>query len=199
MTEWRLLETMRLLAPGDVYLLERHLSRLLHSARYFSYNCDIQRLREAILSLQPQQAVPSRLRILLSRSGEYELELGPLPSTNPEQLRVSPLRVDSRNPFLYHKTTNRQMYGGEIGVILVNEHGQITETPITNVAVFRAGHWVTPSFSCGLLPGVMRAELLAQGGVTEGLIPVQDLVHGEPIRCFNALRGVFDVLFNAFD
>jgi hypothetical protein len=40
---------------------------------------------------------------------------------------------------------------------------------------------------------VGRAELLARGDILEGVIHVDDLMPGEPIRCFNALRGVFDL------
>jgi branched-subunit amino acid aminotransferase/4-amino-4-deoxychorismate lyase len=127
------------------------------------------------------------------------LEFGPLPSDIPGILRVSQVRVDSRDRFLYHKTTRRGLYeaaregcsSGE-DVLLVNERNEVTEMTIANVAVFRGTKWVTPQISCGLLPGVMRAELLADGEIAEGVVRVDDLISGERIRCFNALRGVFE-------
>lgn len=195
MTGFRLLETMRLRGPGDVYLLHRHLSRLEDSARFFSFECDSEALQAAVVDLSLRHPEPSRLRALLSPNGEFELDVGPLPSVNPERLRISPARVHSENPFLYHKTTDREMYGTDIGVILVNERGEITETPIANIAVLRGGVWITPRVSCGLLPGVLRAELLDNGELAEDSIAAQDLVPGETVRCFNALRGVFDAVF----
>ena len=80
-------------------------------------------------------------------------------------------------------------------VILTNERGEVTETPIANIAVLRNHHWVTPMVSCGLLPGTMRANLLAEGHLVEGVIRVDELAPGETIRCFNSVRGVFDCTF----
>ena len=110
------------------------------------------------------------------------------------------MRVNSRDPFLYHKTTNRGIYEEarrdcdiETDAILINERDEITETTIANIAVYRDRQWITPALSSGLLPGVGRAELLARGDILEGVIHIDDLMPGEPIRCFNALRGVFDL------
>jgi para-aminobenzoate synthetase/4-amino-4-deoxychorismate lyase len=114
---------------------------------------------------------------------------------------LSTVRVNSGDAFLQHKTTNRTVFeqarracDEQTDVILINEHDEITETTIMNLAVFRQGQWITPRASCGLLPGVMRAELLARTEIVEGVIPAGELRDGELIRCFNALRGVFDVI-----
>jgi para-aminobenzoate synthetase/4-amino-4-deoxychorismate lyase len=137
---------------------------------------------------------------LLSHDGDVELSSGPFPGGHFERVKLSSVRVNSRDQFLYHKTTKRGIYeharhdcDADTDVILVNEFDQLTETTITNIAVFRDGQWITPTLSCGLLPGVMRAELLARGEIVEGIIHPEDLRSSDPIRCFNALRGVFDV------
>jgi branched-subunit amino acid aminotransferase/4-amino-4-deoxychorismate lyase len=191
-TDFRLLETMRVGPHGGVYLLERHLARLQGSARFFEFKCEVEKLRELI----SQCTGPSRLRVLLARSGEFDLEAGPLPQSNPAMLKISPVRVHSANPLLYHKTTNREIYdqAGAAG-ILVNERGEITETAIVNIAVLRGGRWITPALACGLLPGVLRAELLSTGEIHEGVIRSGELVSGETIRCLNALRGVFEARY----
>src|SRR3990172_8586131 len=124
--------------PHGVYLLDRHLRRLRDSAGYFGFTCDIAALREAVEKVEG----PSRLRLLLSPNGEHEFDIGPLPADNPQRLRFSPIRVNSSDPFLYHKTTRRGLYdaaGPE--ALLVNETRQITETGIANVAVLRRGRW----------------------------------------------------------
>jgi hypothetical protein len=41
----------------------------------------------------------------------------------------------------------------------------------------------------------MREELLERREIVEDVILAGDLQPGEPIRCFNALRGLFDVTF----
>ena len=49
--------------------------------------------------------------------------------------------------------------------ILVNRHGELTETTIANLAVRLDGTWWTPPTSSGCLPGVERGRLLVFSGV----------------------------------
>jgi branched-subunit amino acid aminotransferase/4-amino-4-deoxychorismate lyase len=199
MSGFQLIETMRVLDGGEVYLLDRHLNRLSRSARHFGFDCDLAKVREAISVAIPAGGKVS-LRLLLSQDGSVQAHAGALPGGYVERLKVSTVRVDPGDPFLYHKTTNRGIYEAarrecddKTDVILVNERGEITETPIMNVAVFRTGQWVTPALSCGLLPGIMREELLCRGEIVEGVVRPEELRPGEQVRCFNALRGVFDL------
>jgi len=57
--------------------------------------------------------------------------------------------------------------------------------------------WATPPLCCGLLPGVMREELLAQQLIEErslSLVELRSAVHrGAAMRCMNSLRGVYRV------
>jgi len=199
MDSFQLIETMRVSDRGEVYLLERHMDRLTRSARHFHFECNPGRVREAIVRSVPDGG-NVYLRLLLAIDGSVEVQAGSLPIGYVERLKLSKLRVDSADEFLYHKTTNRRVYDAArrecddaSDVILVNERGEITETTIMNIALFRAGCWVTPSASCGLLPGVMREELLARNEIVEGVIRADELQDGERVRCFNALRGRFEV------
>ncbi len=113
---------------------------------------------------------------------------------------LSPHRVRSEDEFLSHKTTARQVYAqareglpADADALLVNERGEVTETTIANVAIEREGVWVTPPVACGLLAGTMRAELLERGEVLERVISVGDLRPGMIVRCFNSVRGVYEV------
>jgi len=198
-----LLETMRVSAGGTISLLSRHLERLRGSARYFGFACDPDEIQRAVSAEAARQREPAMLRLLLSRHGIHELQVKPLPTAARAPVISSPLTVDSANPFLYHKTTARQIYeqaraglAEGMDVILVNERGEATETTIANIAVLRNDHWVTPPISCGLLPGTMRAHLLADRQLVEGIIRLDELLPGETIRCFNAVRGVYEVSFN---
>jgi para-aminobenzoate synthetase/4-amino-4-deoxychorismate lyase len=200
--DFRLIETMRVLENGEVFLLDRHLQRLRRSARHFSFKYDADRVGDAIREVSFRRA--ASLRLLLSKSGEVETSSAPVPAGHAGRLKLSSVRVNSKDPFLYHKTTNREIYeearrgsAADTDVILLNERDELTETTITNIAVFRGGAWVTPALSCGLLPGVFRAELLARGDIVEGIIHPDDLNSSDPIRCFNALRGMFEVELDA--
>ena len=199
-----LLETMRVSAEGEVYLLDRHLDRLQNSARHFSFICEREKVQASIAGAIRHFEKPSRLRLLLSSVGECHLESEPLSARRlPRYLQISPVRIDSKNPLLYHKTSERQVYedtrrgcGADADVLLVNERGEVTETTTANVALLRGGKWITPPVSCGLLPGVMWAELLATGEVVEGVMRVDELNAGETVRCFNSVRGIFDLCLN---
>ena len=200
--DFRLIETMGVSEHGEVQLLDRHLERLNRSARFFDFKCDLAKVRDDISRAVPRDGSPACLRLTVARNGESNLELGPLPTSSARRLRLSSVRVHSGDVFLYHKTTHRGIYeqarkecDEQTDAILINERGEITETTIMNIAVFRDGRWITPQASCGLLSGVMREELLARGEIVEGVIRANELRPEESIRCFNALRGICDVEF----
>lgn len=201
METFELLETMRVEADGTIRLLARHLERLGRSARYFRYTYNAEALPEAILKEAAKQQEACVLRLLLARDGGYKLERRPLPEPGkPSRLVLATTRVSSADPLLGHKTTARGVYDraragvdADTDVILINERGEATETTIANIAVLRGDQWVTPKLSCGLLPGTMRAQLLAEGQIVEGVVASDDLRPGEMIRYFNAVRGVFEI------
>jgi branched-subunit amino acid aminotransferase/4-amino-4-deoxychorismate lyase len=192
-----LLETMRVEAGGAMPLLERHLERIANSAQILGFLCHSAELRVAIERAAIKQDEPVVFRLLLSRDGAHELQVKPLPTIQITRLVIAHTRVDSADPMLRHKTTARALYDNaragsppDTDVILVNERGHATEATIANIAVQRDGRWITPPISCGLLPGVMRAQLLHEGEIVEGVI--SELLAGESIRCFNAVRGLYD-------
>jgi para-aminobenzoate synthetase/4-amino-4-deoxychorismate lyase len=191
---------MRVLEGGEVYLLDRHLERLSRSARHFSFSLDRAKTRDDILKTAPRNA--ACLRLTLSQDGQVLIRQSQLPAGYAQWLRLASVRVNSNGEFLYHKTTNREVYEAarrecddQTDALLSNDCGEITETTIMNVAVLRNGRWITPQLSCGLLPGTMREELLARGEIIEGVIQAAELQDGEVIRCFNALRGVYEARF----
>ncbi len=195
-----LLETMRVEAGGATPLLDRHLARIANSAPILGFLCDSASLRAAIEQQAIKQKEPVVFRLLLARAGSHELQVKPPPATQITRLVLAQVRVNSADPMLRHKTTSRGIYDAaraglppDTDAILVNERGEATETTIANIAVLRGGQWTTPPISCGVLPGTMRAQLLEEGEIVEGQ---HSLVPGESIRCFNAVRGVFDVSFH---
>ena len=66
MTDFRLIETMRVAEGGEVALLERHLQRLRQSARHFSFKYDSEQIRERIHDAALRS--PSYLRLLRRRT-----------------------------------------------------------------------------------------------------------------------------------
>ena len=195
-----LLESL-LWTPADGYaLLEGHLRRLSDSAEYFDVPLDpasvSQRLRALAETFAP---APRKVRLLVARDGALTLESEPLPGpldSAPLPVALARAPVDRGDPFLYHKTTRRSVYAQALAsrpgfedVILFNADGEVTESTRANVVAEVGGALCTPPVSCGLLPGTLRAHLLAAGAVTERVITVDELLSSPRVFLVNSVRG----------
>ncbi len=194
--EFSLVETLLLTEEGDLFLLDYHLKRLMDSAHYFSFKCDEAKIREYSAGIAETVHPPARIRLLMDRRGGLSHEFSSLKSDkSPVGLIIAKEPVDSGNPFLYHKTTNRTIhekakasFPGRGDVILWNEKGEITETTIGNIVVELNGRLVTPPVKCGLLPGVYRAFLLKTGKIEERRIGLDDLKACTKLFRINSVR-----------
>lgn len=195
--DFHLIETMRCEQGGGVRRLDGHLSRLSASAAYFGFVFDEARAR-ALVEERTAGDVDAKVRLLAYRDGRLELELSPLPEPpdRPLRLVIDEEPVDTRQPWLWHKTSRREPYDDRRArhpeadeVLLVNERGQVTEATTATVAALIDGQWVTPSADSGCLPGVERAALLASGVLIEGELTCADLQGADQIAVINALRG----------
>ncbi|KQX38758.1 hypothetical protein ASD04_08885 [Devosia sp. Root436] len=194
-----LIETLLWEQAGGYTLLDRHLDRLAASAAYFALPFD----RAVILALLQSQSFPSgamRVRLTLDASGPAVAAV-PLPP-NPALFRfvIAPEKLESQSLWLMHKTTNRAFYDaprqaahaaqGVDEVVFLNERGELTEGSITNLFIQRDGVLLTPPLSSGLLPGTLRAELIATGKAVEQVLMLDDLEAAEAIWLGNSVRGL---------
>lgn len=193
-----LLETLRWTPQEGYFLLERHLRRLADSALYFGVPLDLAEVRRALAAAVQGALGPLRVRLLVDRRGCPRVETAPLPlvSAEPVRLGLAPQPVDPNDAFLYHKTTRRDVYDAARrsrpdgdDVLLWNPRGEVTESTVANVAVRLEGRLFTPPVTCGLLPGTLRAELLACGRLTERVITLEDLQRCQGVYLFNSVRG----------
>ena len=81
---------------------------------------------------------------------------------------------------------------GCFDTLLYNQDDELTEFTIGNLAVQLDQQWYTP-LSCGLLPGVMRATLLAEGKLTERRLTRGDLMQAQGLALINSVRGWLEV------
>jgi para-aminobenzoate synthetase/4-amino-4-deoxychorismate lyase len=138
---------------------------------------------------------PLRVRLLLAADGASRVEHAPLDQQDGvRRVRLADHPIDPSNEFLYHKTTNRAVYDGARrpdcdDVILWNPAGEVTESTIANLVIEAGGLKVTPPVACGLLPGTLRAELLASGEVREAPVTVGQLHGAARFWLVSALRG----------
>ncbi|WP_459936730.1 chorismate-binding protein [Desulfonatronum parangueonense] len=205
MPDFKLLETMLWMPDQGYVLLERHLSRLRASAEYFEFPLDLSAVREALHVLAENFVrEPRMVRLLVNKNGQLKLEdlpPPPLPGKIP-RVTLAKAPVNSRDLFLYHKTTHRVAYQqaldaspGFDDVLLYNEHGQVTESTRTNVLARLGGVLYTPPVSCGLLAGTLRGHLLDQGQIVERILTPADLGRAEHVYLINSVRGMFRIEF----
>lgn len=191
-------------AGGGYWLLERHLGRLAASARHFGFACDDAKVQRALADAVAGRAGERlRVRLLLARDGAVTVTVAEQPAPAPGAAMryvVSPTRVSSADPFLAHKTTRRELYDGEwkryhdaLGtdeVVYLNERGELAEGSRTNIFVERGGKLLTPPLSAGLLPGTLRADLIASGRAVEAPLAAADLAGGDAVWLGNSVRGL---------
>ncbi|MEL7691818.1 aminodeoxychorismate synthase component I [Citromicrobium bathyomarinum] len=194
-----LIETMRFDPEEGIPLLEGHLARISASAHELGFAFDRHAARNQIQALCFDLDAPAKVRLTCARSGTTAIEVAPLPETPTEPLDciALPLPVDAGDWRLRHKTTDRGFYADALAAaheldaheaLLVQGDGLVTEGSWTSVFVEREGTLVTPPLALGLLPGVFRDSLIAEGRAVEGEVTLDDLSDGFFIG--NALRGL---------
>jgi branched-subunit amino acid aminotransferase/4-amino-4-deoxychorismate lyase len=195
---FELLETIKWTPGEGFFLLDRHLRRMDQSAAYFSYRCSIADLRACLERAVAGSSVAQRVRLLLSGNGDINVECTPLgPGGSPATLGIAATPIDPRDPFLFHKTTSRQVYvnariPGCDDVVLWNPERQVTESTIANIVVEAGGRRVTPPVHCGLLAGTFRAELLETGVISEAIVTLDELRSASAIWLINSVREWWD-------
>lgn len=201
-----LLETMRV-ENQSCRLWPRHRQRLLDSARWFGIPLDQHSLDEA-MQAQLQQIPPQqcwRLRLELAADGSLNWQLAALAAFDSQvKVCLATTRLDSNNPLARHKTSARAIYDqtwqyaqqhGCFDALLFNEREELVEGGRSNLILQIDGGYYTPALSSGLLPGVMRADLLSDPAwqLQEKVLYREDLHRASQIFLCNALRGVFKV------
>ena len=196
MSGFDLIETMAF-DPGEgIVNLERHLERLKTSAAALGFAFDRHDARNELQAATFRIRDHRKLRLLLSRTGAIAIESRPMPTTPPEPVDVAliALPVPSDDLRLRHKTTDRAFYddarfsAGTFEVLFLDSEGFVTEGSFTSLFVERGDLLLTPPASRGLLPGILRRQLIEDGHAQERDLRPEDLSHGFFIG--NATRGL---------
>ncbi len=198
-TDFRLLESLRWTPDEGYFLLDRHIERLRDSAEYFRFPFDAEAVADALATRAAALAAPSKVRLLLDRAGRLTIEDAPLAQGERPQPLVVGLAaqpINANNTFLYHKTDRRQVYDEARAsrpdcddVLLWNGRGELTEAGASNLVLELDGRRYTPPVSSGLLPGTLRAQLLADGEIEERLLMREDLARATGVWLINSVRG----------
>lgn len=194
---FELLEAL-LLEDGSYFLLAEHLSRLQASASYFNFCFDYQQVATALQSTAKEYSRGRwKIRLVTKRDGQLDIRTEALPDDLQPKFRVAFANrpVNSEERWLFHKTTNRQVYEEAVAdrpdcddVILWNERGEVTESTIANLVVPIAEELWTPPQAAGLLGGTFRERLLTAGRIRERVILKEELRATRNFHLINSVR-----------
>ena len=161
---------MRFEPARGILRLDMHLDRLRESVRAFGFKFDrheaCNRLHVATFHLHTL----SKIRLRVSKQGAFAIEIRPLADIAEWRVALVPLPVATEDFRLRHKTSDRAFYDAARHarsdcdeVIFVTPDGRLTEGSISALFVEHDGRLLTPRLETGLLPSVLRRELLEAG------------------------------------
>ena len=189
--DYSLVETVKV-TNKKIFLADEHFARLKQSALELGFN-----FNDGILNIKPEK--DGILRILLHKNGEFQTEYKSFERVPINNVRISPVKISSKNYLLRYKTTYRPFYidthkkilAGEVyDELFFNEFGELTEGSRTNVLIENEGKFFTPPLKCGLLNGVLRQSLLDAGVCSEKVMYLEDVINADAIYCINSVRGI---------
>jgi 4-amino-4-deoxychorismate lyase len=175
--------------------LERHLARMQATCGALGIAFDIETARRIVRDVQ---GPPARVRLTCDLTGGMQVETTGWTAADFWTVAISEQVLDPSDPWLRHKTSVRKAYDlarrdmpqGVDEVILLNNRGEVCEGSISSVFAEIGGRLFTPALDCGLLPGVLRAEMLEDGRCSEAVLSPADLRRGTRLFVGNSLRGL---------
>ena len=183
--------------------LDKHMARLERTCAKLGYALDVKYVLAQLQQLHV--GVVLRVRVTVGNTGDVEVTNAPLAaSAHVWRLAIASQRLQADDPWLQIKTTQRALYdqvraalpAGLEEIIFCNERGEVCEGTITNV-FFDAGQGLrTPPLLSGLLPGVLREELLATGACKEAILR-QEILASAKLWVGNSLRGLIPAVLTA--
>jgi para-aminobenzoate synthetase/4-amino-4-deoxychorismate lyase len=187
-----------LVADGQVVDLPGHLERLRRSVGEL-YDRDLPSDLEHRVVAAAKAHGRARLRIVVASDARPELELDPLPASPaaPKPLRLAPALLPGG--LGAHKWLDRRLLvelERRLGAVplLVDLDGEVLEAAHANVWIREGRTLVTPPLDGRLLPGTVRARLLADppAGHTgrEERVTLERVIGADELLLSSSLRGL---------
>jgi 4-amino-4-deoxychorismate lyase len=197
----RLIETLGWDGTGFVRM-DMHMARLHASAARLGWACDLAAVETALVGAV--SADPARIRLTLGAKGDIDVVASPFPVAAPSwQIGLAAQKLMSGDPWLSVKSTRRDSYdqarsslaGGYDEMVFQNERGEVCDGSITTVFFDRGHGLCTPPLSSGLLPGILRTQMIATGAARESVLMASEL---SEVRLWvgNSLRGMIRAIYS---
>lgn len=196
MGNFDLIETMGFDPSHGISRLELHLMRMKESANILEFTFDRHEARNQLHAAVFTTEKAAKIRLLLSRSGALAIEVSDKPAPI-DDMKIGVVRMEAApdDIRLAHKCSDREIYDAPRRahpqwdeVLFKDSQGYLTEGSYTSLFVQRDGRYITPPLSRGLLPGILRREMIESGAAIEGDVMEKDLLEGFFVG--NSLRGL---------
>ena len=198
--DFSLIETLRWQPEAGFLRIDQHLRRLSRSADALGFRQPQDAKGKLEKEVSGSEAL--RVRLVMTYRGKMEVTVTPFEPIEEAmvwRLKIARTRLPSEDSLFRHKTTRRDPYEAARAeyskdeadeVILLNERGEVCEGTITNIFAESAdGMLLTPPLTSGLLPGVLRAELIRERKARGEVLKLDDLRHRK-LFVGNSLRGL---------
>ncbi|WP_416407513.1 aminotransferase class IV family protein [Agrobacterium rosae] len=194
-------ETLRWEPDTGFRRLEQHLRRLLRSADALGFRAPADTVKA--LNAAVSGTAPLTVRVVMNYKGELDIAAEPFVPLHADaiwRVRIAQkTRLDSADTFYRHKSSRREPYDAARAefstkdadeVLLLNERGEICEGSTTSIFVEGAeGQLLTPPLDSGILPGVLRADLIRERKARGQALRPDDL-KGRRLFVGNSLHGL---------
>jgi 4-amino-4-deoxychorismate lyase len=206
---YSLFETMAL-RGGYLEFWAAHWQRLQSAAWHFGLPCDYPEAQvlAAVADLAKELEGEGVIKLsLLKEADGVRLIIYSRPPLFRSEGEVGLLiqdgfRINQYSPLAGYKTHNylESMLAAALGhkagcydVLRLNTEEFLAEGAVSNIFFYSDGCLKTPSVEAGLLPGVVRAVLLEQLKVEEGLFTIDTLMQAEAVFLTNSTVGPLPV------
>jgi len=191
---------------GAPFALDRHLHRLVHSAKVMNFEAPdaslIKRGIEDLISAEPYLPY-GRLRITLLSDGvivithvhyqesDTRIALAQHDFPQSSQRAITGVKTISyaENSVALRRASERGFHDA----LFINEEGLVVETALANVMWLDDGQWFTPTLASGCLPGVTRALLIENFRIQERDITPSLLTQAEAIAITSSVREIVEI------
>ncbi|MES5047398.1 aminotransferase class IV family protein [Rhizobium nepotum] len=194
-------ETLRWEPQSGFQRIEQHMRRLLRSADALGFRMPVNAVQ--VLEKKVGGENPLCVKLVMNYKGELDIEtvdFRPFAKDTIWRVRIArQTTLDSADTFYRHKSSRREPYDAARAefsteeadeVLLLNERGELCEGSSTSIFVeMPDGQLLTPPLDSGILPGVLRADLIRERKARGQALKPQDIA-GRRLFVGNSLHGL---------
>jgi 4-amino-4-deoxychorismate lyase len=187
------------------YYLKEHLHRLNQSLTQFGFDRSLQ--VETVQNFINYHAIKDTvLKLIVTQKNQLAL-LRPIPYdkgsyASGKKVRFSKVIKSRNSQLIAHKTLNygenmlalrSAQQAGYDDCLFLNEIGNVTESAIANLFMIQNNRLLTPPLEDGLLPGVIRSEILSHFPVLETPLRIDQVTSCQGAFLTNSLMGAMPI------